>query len=89
MRPAGPGSLVAGGIPGNELIAAIANALAIALVFGGFSGLAAALAGLVAATVALLGFERRIGGYTGDALGGMEQTAEIAVLVMLAAFWAA
>ncbi|GIL02926.1 MAG: adenosylcobinamide-GDP ribazoletransferase [Alphaproteobacteria bacterium] len=87
VRPQGAGSLVADGISTNELATALGVALVIALVCGGLGGVVAALAGLGAALVALLAFERRIGGYTGDALGGMEQIAEIAVLVMLAGMW--
>jgi adenosylcobinamide-GDP ribazoletransferase len=87
VRPKGTGSLVADGISTNELYVTIGIGLAISLILGGFSGLVAGLAGLLAATIALLGFERRIGGYTGDALGGMEQTAEIVVMIVLAAMW--
>lgn len=88
VRPSGTGSLVSDGITTTELVVATAVALVIATLLGGSAGLFAAFAGFVAATVALLGFERRIGGYTGDALGGMEQTAEIVVMVALAGLWA-
>lgn len=87
-RRQGTGKLVAEGISNHECTIAMAVGFAVAFVFGGFGGLVAALAGILAATIALLGFEKRIGGYTGDALGGMEQATEIAVMAVLAALWA-
>jgi adenosylcobinamide-GDP ribazoletransferase len=86
-REKGAGTVVAGGITQGEWAVAIAISLAVGLLLGGFSGLVAAGAGLAAAAICLLRFEARIGAYTGDTLGAMEQAAEIAVLLVLAAMW--
>lgn len=66
----------------------------IALVLAFAVGLAAGVAGLVAlAAAALAGgamlalLVRRLGGYTGDGLGAVQQAAEIAALLALAGFW--
>jgi len=66
-------------------------ALLIGIVLAGpFLGMAAVLAGTLAAlaVVAVLGFiaHRQIGGYTGDVLGGTQQLAEVAVLIVAGAF---
>jgi adenosylcobinamide-GDP ribazoletransferase len=86
-RERGAGTVVAEGITPGEWIAAIAISLVIGLLLGGFAGVMAAGAGLAIAAICLLRFEARIGAYTGDTLGAMEQAAEIAVLVVLAAAW--
>jgi adenosylcobinamide-GDP ribazoletransferase len=66
------------------LAAAFAFAIAV-LVLPGFEALGAALAaGLAAIGMAWLA-QRQIGGQTGDVLGGAEQVAETAILVLLAA----
>jgi adenosylcobinamide-GDP ribazoletransferase len=74
-QPDGTTAMIAGGL-----------ALVIALVTLGWgdalwAAVAAGLSGFVIARLAL----RQIGGQTGDVLGGAEQVAETAILVLLAA----
>jgi adenosylcobinamide-GDP ribazoletransferase len=88
-RKQGTGTIVASGISYQNWILTIVVCLILAIILGGLSGLFASLAGLVAAATFLLYFASKAGGYTGDALGGMEQIAEIVVLVFLAAAWKA
>jgi len=86
-RPEGTGKLVADGISSTELAIAVGISIAVGLLFGGMAGIAAGIIGFAAAALMLAIFRRRIGGYTGDALGAMEQMAEIAVLIALSGFW--
>jgi len=86
-RKEGTGSLVAAGNSDAEFAAALGVGAAIAVILGGFTGLAAAGIGLGAAAIVLAVSHRRLSGYTGDTLGAMEQAAEIAILVALAGFW--
>ncbi len=72
---------------------ASAVSLAVALSFGispalllGLAGLAAFLLAVAAAALIALLARRLIGGYTGDVLGAVEQTFEIAFLLCAAAF---
>jgi adenosylcobinamide-GDP ribazoletransferase len=60
-----------------------------ALAAGGVMALSLGLAALVAAAVTGLIALRQIGGYTGDVLGAVQQTAEIAVLLTAVALLAA
>ncbi len=53
----------------------------------GGAGLIAAIIGGSVAALLHLRVERRIGGYTGDTLGAMEQVCEIAVMLALSAMW--
>jgi adenosylcobinamide-GDP ribazoletransferase len=55
------------------------------LATGGVLGLGLALVALAAAVVTGLIALRQIGGYTGDVLGAVQQTAEVAVLLAAAA----
>ncbi len=70
-----------------ELARTLVIAVLIAALFGGWSGLLAALAGIAAAAFLHWRIASRLGGYTGDTLGAMEQVCEIAILVVLAAMW--
>ena len=83
-----PDGLARNGGQPDATAAAIAGALAllIALVSLGWTGAmwAAALAGASGFVIARLAL-RQIGGQTGDVLGGAEQVAETAILVLLAA----
>jgi adenosylcobinamide-GDP ribazoletransferase len=88
-RSEGTGALVAGGIDRLHLLLTLAVAVAIAILFGGWAGLFAALVGTLAAALMLAYAQARIGGYTGDVLGAMQQVAEIAILCVLAGQWAA
>ncbi len=87
-RKEGTGQLVAGGIRRNTLLLTLAIAALIAFAFGGSAGLIAAALGVGAAALMLAYAQARIGGYTGDVLGAMEQAGEIAILCVLAGFWA-
>lgn len=86
-RREGTGSLVAAGISTQESLIAAGVAFVIVVLLGGFAGVLAWLAGFAAATLVLMAMERRIGGYTGDVLGAMQQAAEIAAMIALAAMW--
>ena len=84
-RPEGLGRLTEGA-GSREMTLALGLAALVAAA-GGWGGLlalaiAALAAGIVAAFVG-----RRLGGYTGDALGAVEQVAETAALLALAAAW--
>lgn len=84
-RRQGTGSLVAAGIDKGQWSVAIAISALLAALFCGWAGLAAAIAALIAAALFLLYFEARIGGYTGDCLGAMQQIGEATCLILLAA----
>jgi adenosylcobinamide-GDP ribazoletransferase len=43
---------------------------------------------LLTAWLFFLRLNQRLGGYTGDGLGAMQQIAEITALIVLAGFWA-
>ena len=78
--PAGNAALAVG------LSAAIVGALAAVDTTGTAVAWGLAGAGAVAVVLLMRGWlARRLGGYTGDTLGAVEQLAEIAVLLMLAA----
>ena len=51
------------------------------------SFLVAAVLGFATALLALKYLEARLGGYTGDGLGAMQQVAEIAIMLALCAQW--
>jgi adenosylcobinamide-GDP ribazoletransferase len=76
----------AGRPAGTDVIGAIVLAILLALVLGGApAGLTAvAAAAASAAAIAILAL-RRLGGYTGDILGAVQQMAEIAALLAFAA----
>ena len=84
-RPQGTASLVARGIDISQWAITVAISVLLCLLFTGWPGLLAAIAALLAAALFLGRFEARIGGYTGDALGGMQQIAEITCLLALSA----
>jgi adenosylcobinamide-GDP ribazoletransferase len=86
-RTEGAGSLVSQGITQGRLGRAIGGALLIGGVLGGWAGLFAAVVGLVVAVYVMQRVDKRLGGYTGDTLGAMEQFAEIATIIVLAAYW--
>ncbi len=94
-RPSGLATNVREGTDSNGFYRTLGITLGLSLVIavagGGFSGLLtsflALFAGLAAAWAMLQWLISRIGGYTGDGLGAMEQVAEISVLIALAALW--
>ena len=79
--------MVAAGVSASEFGITAAIAVLLALLIGGHAGLLAAIAGIASATMLLWHFHHRIGGYTGDGLGAMEQIGEITVLLVLASAW--
>lgn len=83
-RRKGAGTLVAAGADKQTVNLTVAVSLLIALLFGGWGGLLAGIVGFAAAFAILSWLKRRIGGYTGDGLGAMEQAAEIGILLTLA-----
>jgi adenosylcobinamide-GDP ribazoletransferase len=85
-RPQGLGSQAAD-MPKQDMVLAGILALLAALVFGAFAGALSLLAGYALAWGFLKYLENRIGGYTGDGLGAMQQLCEITVLLTLAGFW--
>lgn len=86
-RTEGTGLLLAGGIDRTKLLLTFAVAAVIAILFGGWAGLMAGIVGVLAAALMLAYAQARIGGYTGDVLGAIEQVCEIAVLCVLAGLW--
>ncbi|MEO0327517.1 MAG: adenosylcobinamide-GDP ribazoletransferase [Pseudomonadota bacterium] len=86
-RSQGLGSLANGEIPARMFMINLLLAGTIALLAGGLTGLVAAAFGFGIAWCFLKFLETRLGGYTGDGLGGMEQLAEITILIALAGFW--
>lgn len=86
-RTRGLASSVAAGVSGAEAVVAILLTLAMAMIVGPAAGLGAFAAAVAASGVMLAGLVRKLGGYTGDGLGAIQQVAEIAVLMFLAWFW--
>lgn len=87
MPPARPGGLGAGaGVPPPAAAwAALALALGLAVALAGGRGVLAVVAALGAGAVVGRLALRRIGGQTGDVLGAMQVTGELAALAVLAA----
>ncbi|MFO7854746.1 MAG: adenosylcobinamide-GDP ribazoletransferase [Paracoccaceae bacterium] len=85
-RPAGLGAPLQP-LPKATLPAALALAALLALP-AGLPGLLAFAAALAAAALVLAGLRARLGGWTGDGLGAMEQAGEIAALLTLTALLA-
>lgn len=84
----GAGSVVAAGISKSGLWIALSVTLALAGAIGHWQGVVSAVLGLAFAWLVLKWFERKLGGYTGDVLGCMEQVGEIAILIGLVFLWA-
>lgn len=83
-RESGTAAGVAGGVEPGETAVALLLALAIALLFAGWGGLYALCIGAIAGGIMISMLVRKIGGYTGDGLGAVEQVAEAAALITLA-----
>jgi len=71
----------------NTFLLTLSIALTIAFALGWFWAVAALILGWIAAWFFLKRLETRLGGYTGDGLGAMEQIAEIVILITLAGAW--
>jgi adenosylcobinamide-GDP ribazoletransferase len=87
-RPHGTASVVERGIAKDQWAMNVAISLLLSFLLGGWWGGLATICGLSVAALFLAFFARRIGGYTGDALGGMEQLSEITILAVLSCGWA-
>jgi adenosylcobinamide-GDP ribazoletransferase len=86
-RSQGLASAVAGRVGGREAGIALLLSLGIAMLAGPACGLAAFAGAGLAAALMLVILVRRLGGYTGDGLGAVQQLAEIAALTVLAGCW--
>ncbi|MDF2233887.1 adenosylcobinamide-GDP ribazoletransferase [Albimonas sp. CAU 1670] len=84
-RAEGAASTVAAGAPAGVFPASVLLAALICALAAGWAGLAALCAAYAAGALVLWRLRRRLGGYTGDGLGAMEQAGEIAALLVLAA----
>ena len=89
-RPEGIAKPVAGGIARNGLIVVWLTGLIALLIFGLFVGIGAAISAVVGLCVGhgatRLLFERKLGGYTGDCLGAVQQVSEIGFYLGLLAW---
>ncbi len=84
-RPSGAGSGAAAGLPRGTLAVALALAAAICALAAGFAGVWALSLALLLGWAVLRRLVRRLGGWTGDGLGAVEQVGEIAALCLLSA----
>lgn len=71
----------------SDFILAILIAFIVAIVCGWYWGVIALCIAYLTAWLFLKRLEYRLGGYTGDGLGAMEQIAEITILITLAGAW--
>lgn len=76
---------IAGGVRSSEALVAVLLALAVAMTAGLMPGLIAMAVSIVAAVSMFAIVMRRLGGYTGDTLGAIQQISEIAILIALGA----
>lgn len=86
-RPQGLADSVSDGITKRDLLFVLALATVISLVAAGWAGLVALSVAVSAAWGFLKYMESRLGGYTGDGLGAVQQIGEITLLITLAGFW--
>ncbi len=84
-RAEGLASAVSGRPTPADLAVACATGIAVVVVATGAAGIVAIIVAAAAAGLMLWRLVARLGGYTGDGLGAVEQIAEIAALVALAA----
>lgn len=87
-RTRGLASSVAGGVGTIEAAAAVIFSILFTMLAGPVAGSAAGAAAVLTGAVMLAILLRRLGGYTGDGLGAIQQVAEIAVLITLSGIWA-
>jgi adenosylcobinamide-GDP ribazoletransferase len=85
-RSEGLASHVAG-VGAVEVAVALALGLLVAMIVGPAAGLVAVCASAVGAALMFGLLLRRLGGYTGDGLGAVQQVAEIAILLTFAGLW--
>lgn len=84
-RSSGLASSVATGIKTNMFIIIMTITALTALALGLWQGLIAFAFAILAATLTMLWLNKRIGGYTGDGLGAIEQVAEVTTLLVFVA----
>ncbi len=84
VRAEGLAKPVAEGVDAPGGIIALVSGILLAALCG-LAGLAALVAAFLATALMLRLLHRKLGGYTGDGLGAVEQTSEVAALVALAA----
>ena len=87
-RQEGLGKMVEGKVSNSDAFTALATPLLFAIVLAQITGFAASFFAYIAAVAFLLILKKRLGGFTGDGLGAMQQTAEITALIILAGIWA-
>ena len=85
VRSQGLASTVSTGVDKNSFYLIITIAALMALALGLWQGLVAFAFAMLAATLTMLWLNKRIGGYTGDGLGAIEQVAEITALFVFVA----
>ena len=85
-RPEGLGKQ-ANNIRQSDFIIATLIAFFIAILYDWFWGVIALSLAYLASWLFLKRLEKRLGGYTGDGLGAIEQIAEITILITLAGAW--
>jgi adenosylcobinamide-GDP ribazoletransferase len=86
-RATGLASGLAGAVTRTEAAVAVLLGLALAVLAGPICGLVAFMAAAGAGGFMVTILLRRLGGYTGDGLGAVQQVAEVAVMLALAACW--
>lgn len=88
-RTQGVGHAVADGLSFRGFLFAMATSLTIAWLLGGWAGLVAIVLALLCGLLFLKLLDNKLGGYTGDGLGAIEQIAEIVILLTLSSYWIA
>lgn len=86
-RTKGLGKMASGEVPDIDFAIAILLAFVAGLSFGQMAGIVAVLCGFIAGWLLLRYLRYRIGGYTGDGLGAIQQVSEISIMIILAGFW--
>ncbi len=86
-RAEGAASDVKDGVTKPEFFIALAISAVVAVTVAGLTGLLALAVVLIVALLWLVWLTHRLGGYTGDGLGAIEQIAQIVTILCLAATW--
>lgn len=84
-RSKGLASSVASGVEFDEFLRIMAITGLLALLVGLWQGLLAAMIATAMAALAFVWLKKRLGGYTGDGLGAIEQIAEISAMLTFVA----
>ena len=86
-RADGLGKSVDDGMPEFGFILTMAIAFVLGLALSGIWGIIAVAGSALTAWLMLLWLKSRLGGYTGDGLGAMQQIAEITILLVLSVYY--